>query len=104
MDWWYPSSVDPVWMLTSRFASTSNEKPYVVPAVVVKPFVGKHDWVPAPISSFSENNVFGAGGGAGAVVSAGGLEVVAGGGGADVDVGGKVLVEETAEQASPLRS
>lgn len=91
-------------MLTSRFASTSKEKPYVVPAVAEKSLVGKHDWVPAATSSFSENRVFGAGGGAGAVVSAGGLEVVAGGGGADVEVGAKVVVDETAEQASPLRS
>jgi hypothetical protein len=92
-------------MLTSRFASTSKEKPYVVPAVVEKPSVGKHDWVPAATSSFREYRVLGAGGGAGAVVSAGGgLEVVAGGGGADVEVGAKVVVDETAEQASPLRS
>lgn len=96
-------------MLTKRLASTSKEKPYVVPAEVVNPDVGKHDLVPPPILSSSEYKVFGAGGGGGgAEVVAGGSLVVAGGGGGGGAVvetgGGIVVVDATTEQASPLRS
>lgn len=85
---------------------TSNEKPYVVPAVALKSFVGKHAEVPALTCSLSEKSSLGAGGGGGAgggaVVAAGGLLVVAGGGLGVAE--GIVVVDETTEQASPLRS